>query len=249
MGTSKSYSASLTGQPQWGKLSRIVTTTCGSGTAPTSNLGKIVGRYVNVIGGASRAGSGHSKIGGRASLRTALKLGGFINSFKTSGGNLELALQQTGLTDLSTKSVSDIINHLIEYCSGPASTIDDSAAKEASSILLEELIANAQSLEEMQERLQANLNKYSLEEIMIKYFSNYIHEHLSRMFYEKLIKEKGKTSCNNLFRNIKEFIIVRMGQMNKNNPLNNIDWGGGQGARIIARIQQDVLTVFENYED
>lgn len=249
MGTSKSYLASIKGQPQWGKLSRTVTSTCNTGSISTSNIGKIIGRYVGVIGGALHAGSGRSKIGGRASLRTALKLGGFINSFISSGSSLESALQQTGLSDLSTKSVSDIINHLIEYCSGPASTIDDSAAKEATRILFEELIADAQSLEEMQERLRANLDKISLEEIMIKYFGNYIHEHLSRMFYEKLIKDKGKPSCNNLFRKIKEFIFVHLEQMNKRNPLNNIDWGGEQAENLVKRIQQDVLTVFENYED
>ncbi len=249
MGTSKSYKASIKDQPQWGKLSKTVTYSCSTGNIPTSNLSKIIGRYVEVIGGSSKAGNGHSKIGGQASLKTAKKLGSFLNSFISSGGNLSFSLQQTGLSDLTTKSVSDIINHLIEYCSGPAATIDDSAAKEASRILLEELIEDAQTIEEMQTRLKTNIDNSSLEEIIIKYFGNYIHEHLSRMFYEKLIKDKGKHSCNNLFKQIKEFIFIHLTQMNKRNPLSNIDWGGTQAEDLIKRIQQDVLIVFENYED
>jgi len=249
MGTSKSYLASIKGQPQWGDLSKSVTSSCSSGSISSSKIGKIINRYVGVIGGASKAGSGQSKIGGRSSLRTANKLGGFLSNFISSGGNLVSTLQQTGLSDLSTKSVSYIINHLIEYCSGNASTIDDSAAKEAVKILLEELISDAQTLEEMQDKLKANLDSVSLEEIMIKYFGIYIHEHLSRMFYEKLIKDKGKSSCDNLFREIKNFIFVRLEQMNKKNPLKNIDWGGEQADILIKRIQQDVLTIFENYED
>lgn len=249
MGTSKSYTASIKGQPQWGKLSKTVTRACSTGTIANPKLSKIVGRYVEVIGGASHAGSESSKIGGRASLKTAAKLGGFIYGFISSGGNLEAALQQTGLLDLSTKSVSDIINHLIEYCSGPASTIDDGAAKEASRILLEELIADAQSLEEMQERLRAYFDKVTLEEMIIKYFGYYIHEHLSKMFYEKLLKDKGKSACTNLFKEIQEFIVVRLGQLHKKNPLDTINWGGEAGLNIIKQIQQDVLKVFETYED
>jgi hypothetical protein len=249
MGTSTSYSASVKGQPQWGKLSGIVTSTCGSVKAKESNLQKILGRYVNVIGGASKAGSGKSKIGGRASLRTANKLGSFIGTFISTSGNIEEALSQTGLTDLSRRSVSEIVNYLIEYCSGPSSIIDDSAAKEASRILLEELIGNAKTLEEMKERLLSNLKGITIEEVIIKYYGHYVYGHLSKMFYEKLIKEKGKSACGSLFKQIKTFIFIQLSKMNKKNSLNKIKLGSEKAKNIIAKIQTDVLKVFENYEN
>jgi len=249
MGTSKSYSASIKGQPQWGKLSGIVTSNCNGTTVSNSSLGKILNRYVIVIGGASRAGGGKSRIGGKGAIRTAKRLGGFLSAFSSSGGNLQSALSETGLTDLSGKTVADIINHLIEFCSGPTITIDDKAAKEASRILLEELSSEAKTIEELAAVLKSQLDTESLEEIIVKYFSYYILEHLSVMFYEKLITEKGKNHCNDLFRQIKEFIFERLKEINKTSSLKDVDWGSDTAERLIKKIYQDVLTVFESHED
>lgn len=247
MGTSKSYSAKLKGQPQWGQLSSIVTRTCGTGGS-NQNLGKIISRYVEVMGGASNAGRGNSKIGGRAGIRTANRLGGFLGAFSSSGGNLQQTLKQIGLTDLIGKSLNEVINHLLEYCSGPSSSIDDVAAKEASKMILEELVSNAETVEEFQENLQNALDKGSLADIFIRYFGYYIFTHLSIMFHEKLIVEKGKTQCDDLFRQIKDFISEKLRNINKTNPLNNIDWNSNEADKLIKNIQEDVLRVFEGYE-
>ncbi len=249
MGTSTSYSASIKGQPQWGELSGIVTSTCSGGKAPESDIKEILRRYVGVIGGASTAGGGKSKIGGRASLRTAKNISGFLGTFISTGGNIEVALNQTGLTELAKRSVSEIINYLIEYFTGPASTIDDRSAKEASRILLEELIVNAKTLEEMKEKLSLTLRGMSIDEVIVRYFGYYVYEHLSVMFYEKLVKEKGKSSCGNLFRQIKKFIFNRLRKMNKKDSLSQIKFGSLKAKNVIARIQTEVLKVFENYED
>lgn len=141
--------------------------------------------------------------------------------------------------------MGDIINHLIEYCSGIASTIDDNAAKEASRLLFEDLIAGAKDVDEVELLLSQNFKTHSFEEIIIKYFGIYINELLSKWFYEKLIMNKKESDCSNLFRQIKDFIFETVGSMQKNNPLQNIDWSSADADRLIKNIQQDVLTVFE----
>lgn len=249
MGTSKSYKATVSGQPQWGDLSESITRNCNAGIISIDKRGTIIGNFIRVIGGASSAGRGGSKIFGQSGIKTAKNLGSFLGGFVSSNGNLQDALAQTGLIDLTGKTVEDIINHLIEYCSGPASSIDDRAAKEASRKLLEELASNASTIEELEEKLKDRMDQESIEEIAIKYFGYYIIEHLSVMFYEKLVREKGKSECSNLFSQIEEFIIDRLTGMNKTNPLNEIDWGSDNADRIIKNIQQDVLTVFENHEN
>lgn len=248
MGTSKSYKATVQGQPQWGELSSSVTRSCDGGDVSSDSLSRILGNFVNVVGGASISGRGGSKIAGRSGIKTAKKLGGFIGGFVASGGDLSQTLSQTGLTDLTGKSVEEVIDHLIEFCSGPASTIDDRAAKEASRKLLEEIASNAKTIEELQERLQNTVDRETLEDLMVKYFGYYVLEHLSVMFYEHLVIKKGKSECSNLFRQIEAFIIDRLDEMNKTNPLNNINWGSDDADRLIKNIQQDVLTVFENHE-
>lgn len=248
MGTSKSYSASIKGQPQWGNLSNSVTSNCDGETVSASNLGNIISRYVGVIGGSSRAGRGNSKIAGRAGIRTAKNIGTFLGSFSSSGDDIQFALKKLGLTDLDGLSLNDVINKLLEYCTGPSSTLDDVAAKAASQKILEELAGDSETIEEWQQQLVETLKNETLEDIIERYFGYYIFEHLSIMFYEKLIVDKGKSDCENLFRQIKDYIFEKIKNINGTNPLKNIDWGSDESDRLIKNIQEDVLKVFEGYE-
>jgi hypothetical protein len=246
MGTSKSYSATIKGQPQWGQLSRVVTTSCGAGTIPNSNLANILSNYVNVIGGASNAGRGGSRISGRGGIRTAKRIGAFLGAF-AGGSGIREALDQVGIKGLEGKTLEDIINQLIEYCSGPSNTIDDVAAKTASQKLFEELAENAVTPEDFEKQIKEVIERDGIQEVLIRYFSLYMFEHLSVMFYEKLVVDKGKTDCDDLFKQIKDYIHEKLKAMNKTNPIENIDWKSEAADRVVKNIQEDVLKVFENY--
>ena len=244
MGTSKSFSDLTKRMPNWPSFSGTVTRNCDGSVLAGEKLTDILKGYVTAIGGASSAGRGGSKVAGRAGIRTAKKIGGFFAAFTNSGGSFIKALESTGLDNIRAKSVSDVVNHLIEYCSGPASTLDDKAAKEASRLLFEEILVSANSLEDAEELMQQVFTSTTHEELIIKYFGYYVLEHLSIWFYEKLVKEKGKTVCTELFRQLKNFIFESLKKMQKKNPLQKIDWGGDEADRLIKNIQQDVLTIF-----
>jgi hypothetical protein len=231
--------------PNWGDLSSTVTTNCDSSVLTSEKKETILQNYIAVVGGASKAGRGGSKIAGKSGIRSAKKIGSFLGAFTSSGNNIHKALESTGLTDFQDKSVSDIINHLIEYCSGTASTIDEVAAKEATRKLLEELVSNAESIEEMEELLSSKFEESRLEDIIIKYFGYYIYEHLDKWFYEKLIKDKNPSDANYFFRQIKDFIFESLKDIQRVNSLQNLDWGSDEADRLIKNIQQDILTVFE----
>jgi len=245
MGTSKSFSEVRKQMPNWPELSSSVTRSCDGSTLAPNKLATIVSGYVGAIGGASIAGRGGSKVGGRSGIQTAKKLGSFLGTFQGSNYNIKETLESLGLTDIDSKSVSDIINHLIEYCSGPASTIDDKAAKEASRLILEDLISNATNIEEIEEMLKKTFETSSSEDLIIKYFGYYIYEHLSIWFYEHLIKSKNENNCEHLFRQIKEFIFERLKNLNRVNSLEKIAWGTDESDTLIKNIQVDVLTVFQ----
>lgn len=244
MGTSASYHPSLKGKPEWGDLSRNVTSGCNGQDLDNEKLGNIFDKYMKVIGGVNKASSGRSAVMGRAGIRSATNLGKFLGSFSSSGYDIEQSLSEIGITDLSTKNLSDIINHLIEYCSGPSSTIDDKAAKEATKLLLDEIIEKADSIDSFKLQLEETLKKESLEEIIIKYFGYYIFEHLSVMFYEKLTKEKGDIKRGKLFKEIKDFILENLKSVNKTNPLKNLNWASNKAKELINKIFKNVLTVF-----
>jgi hypothetical protein len=245
MGTSKSFSSLTKKMPNWPSFSGTVTRSCDGSTLSNDRAVEILKGYVTAIGGAAKAGTGGSGVAGKSGIRTATKLGGFFGAFINSNGKIEPALKLAGVTDLTTKSVAEIIDHLIEYSSGPASTIDDKAAKEAARLLLEELVGSATSVEEMETLLNQYFELRSHEELIIKYFGYYILEHLSVWFYEKLVIEKGKNECTTLFRQIKDFILERLRGVNRNRPLQKINWGSQESDTLIKNIQQDVLTVFE----
>lgn len=245
MGTSKSFSdVSHSMVPNWGILSSSLTSNCDSSVLPAQKLQSIMGNFVSALGGATRGGRGGSKVGGRSSVRTAKIIGGVFSKF-ISSGNIRQTLESTGLTDIDNKTVGDVINHLIEYCSGSATSIDDNAAKEATRLLLEELMGRAESIDEVQTLLQETFATNTLEDVIIKYFGYYINELLSKWFYENLIKNKSESDCNNLFSQIKNFIVERVGDMHRRNSLQNIDWSSDEADRLIKNIQQDILTVFE----
>ncbi len=245
MGTSKSFSSLTKKMPNWPSFSSTVTRSCDGSQLSKEKASEILKGYVTAIGGATTAGRGSSTVAGKSGIRTVIKLGGFFGAFIGSGGKIREALKSTGLSDFEDKSVSEIINHLIEYSAGPSSTIDDKAAKEASRLLLEEIIGAANSIEELETTLNEVFEKQTHEELIIKYFGYYILEHLSVWFYEKLVKEKGKDECTGLFRQIKDFIFESLRSVNKNRLLQNIKWGTDESDTLIKNIQQDVLTVFE----
>ena len=246
MGTSKSFSDTRHAMmPNWKELSTVMTSSCDSTTLPVEKKKKILRNYVSVVGGASKAGRGGSKIAGKSGIRTAKKIGGFFGSFTGSDNNLREALRSTGLTDLQDKTVSDIINHLIQYCSGSASTIDEIAAKEATRKLFEELVSDAGNIDEMEAMLQSKFEATTSEDILITYFGYYIYEHLDKWFYEKLIRDKNPSDCTNLFKQIKDYIFESLRDVQRTKTLQNIDWSSDEADRLIKNLQQDILIVFE----
>lgn len=246
MGTSKSFSDVKHSMiPNWSTLSSSLTSNCDSTNLSTQSMRRIMHNLVSVLGGSTVGGRGSSKVGGRSSIGTAKKIGGVFSTFINSGSNIRETLESTGLTNIENKTAGDIINHLIEYCSGSSSSIDDNAAKEATRLLLEDLIGSANSIEEVELLLSQTFEINTLEDTIIKYFGYYINELLSKWFYENLIKRKNETDCNNLFSQIKNFIFESVEQMHKRNPLQNINWSSNEADVMVRNIQQDILTVFE----
>lgn len=245
MGTSKSYSdVNKKNMPNWPELSRTITRTC-DGTTPTNDrMISILNYYVEAIGGSSAASRGSNK--SRKGARKTAKNLATIFQIIQQGGSISDVLAFTGFdTNLNGKTVEEVINHLIEFCSGPGSTVDDRAAKQASRMLLEELIDSANDLNDIDNKLSQVFQTADSQDLIIKYFAYYIYEHISIWFYDHLIKDKNQQDCESLFSHLRNFIVQRVGQINKKNPLTNVNWGSPDANQVISNIQRDVLIVFE----
>lgn len=242
MGTSQSYSG-ITGNPNWSKLSRQITTTCGNGSINQINLQKIASAFVSLLGGSNVGGRGGSSVGGKAGIRTARKIGDVFSKISREG--FSYALSSSGFVDDGNKTPNDVINHLLEYCAGVASTLDDTAAKEAERKLLEEICAEAKTLKDLEQNFKKIFDDNDIQELLIKYYAYYIYEHLSIDFYEKLVKEKGKDKCGNLFKQIKDFLFEKIKNISQKIDLSKIKWTLEEGDRIVKNIFEDTLKAFE----
>lgn len=210
----------------------------GSGSHGASSTSSSGGKT-----GSSRPRKGKSV--GKAGRKTASRLGSFFSSVSSSG--LSQAFTEIGI-DINGKTVRDAVNYLLDYCSGAATNLDETAAKAASNQLLDELVEGAATLDEMETKLKESVNNKGIDELLVRYFGLYTFEHLYQMFEGKLVKEKGKSNSTALFKNIKEFIFECLKGINQDKPLKSVDWKGGGALSIVDQIYTKTINYFRFYE-
>jgi hypothetical protein len=243
MGTSKSYKGYV-GNPKWRTLSTSVTGTSNSvGLIPNQKVKNILSNYVSFIGGSKISGGGSSKIFGKAGINTAQKFANVVTLISSQG--FDKAMQEIGLIDFKDKTPNEILAYILEYSSGPAALLDETAAKSAEKELLLNICANAEDIDNLEKNFKEYLNEHDINDILIQYFTNYIYEHLSQAFEEKLIKEKGLKKYGNLFSQIKKCLYEEIRILSKKTDLKNINWSKKQGENIIKEIFTEILNLFE----
>jgi hypothetical protein len=245
MGTSKSFKG-IKGNPNWSNLSRTVTLSCTTGSIDESKLAKVANKYVQLLGGSNYGGRGRSNIGGRAGIKTAQKLGRFLSDVKSKG--FGSAIYAIGYRIGDKPDPNEIINFILEYCAGVASTIDEVAAKAAEGELLSEIGGEAKDFEELAKNFEDKINEYGIEELLIRFYAYYIYEHLSVTLYEKLIKDKGKNATSNFFRQLKKYLVERINNISRKRDLSKIEWANREGEELVKNILEGTLKAFEYYE-
>lgn len=245
MGTSKAYGG-LKGVPTWSNLSSSVTKAVNDGHPTQDSLRKIMSNAVAHFGGSNRAYSGGSKTGGRASVKTAQRLGSFLGNVQNNGFISSLNGLGKGI---DINDVSQAKGIIIEHCANNAGTLDEVAAKAAMRDLLNDIGADALSINEFGEKFESAIKDYGPKELIVKYFGNYLYEHLATDFYEKLIKEKGIKETNSFYRDLKEYIIEQTKTISENHDLRSIDWQSRSGQTVIQELFRETLIAFEGYED
>lgn len=243
MGTSASYNG-LKKSPGWSSISSTVTKACDNVNADAPKRAYIKhARFVlenrtGQHGGRSGVGSaGTNAAKGLRSVFAKVRVAGLSNTLASLGFKL----------DANTKT-SDVINFLLEHCCGPAATLDEVAAKQAEKALLEEICLDADTFEDLQEHFQSTLDEFTDTEILVKYFTYYLFEHMSQRFYEKLVKKKGHENAGKLFVDIKEYIKECVIDIARNDNLRTINWSNNNGRNIEEGIFNETLEAFGSYE-
>jgi hypothetical protein len=270
MGTTQRIVPGITGEPNWGALSRSITSIAKtvekeSQTENESNITpeeikkeykKLIDRrekhiraaFNNLVqtgGGAKAVSSGSSKSLGRAGFRSAIRISSFFSGVSQNG--LQAELQAVGFGTLTGKTVRDIIDFLVIYASETNSGMDETAASKASCELFDEIARQAgDDLEEFEKLLKEAVDVNGLSTILCRFWGLYIFEHLSQRFEEKIEQEKGGETKRETFKIIKEYILGQVELLNTRTPIGKINWSGDQGSLEVSKIFESIINILSD---
>lgn len=270
MGTTQRIVPGVTGEPNWGDLSRSIT-----GVAKTVEkesetdeeivktpeeikkgekvYKKLINRrnkhvkavFKNLIrtgGGSKNVSSGNSKSLGSAGRKSARKIAGFFAGVSVNG--LQKELDAIGFGSLTGKSVQDIIDFLLVYTSGTNTGMDETAATKASCEVFDEIIdQTGNDIEAFENKLKEAVDGNGLANILCRFWGLYIFEHLSQRFAEKIEQQKGSEIGKETFKIIKDDIIGRIEVLNNHRPVKQIDWIGDEGSKEIEKIFKSIINI------
>ncbi|MBB6609687.1 hypothetical protein H7F15_01430 [Pontibacter sp. Tf4] len=266
MGTTQRIVPGVTGEPNWGNISRGVTSVAGTiqkeqteekkdepNTKKQQQLTKrrqeqvkqTVGRLIQASGGRAAVKSGRSATLGRSGRRGAQRLSGFLSVVATGGLAAALSTVTSPLANLTGLTNDEIIRRIVAYCSDASTGMDETAANAACNHLMQHYAEQAQTPEDLERVMQGAIAANGVEFLLCEYFGFYIFEHLSQRFQEKITQDRGKAVSSATFDEIKLDIIGRVRVMGATKPISQINWHGPQGHQIIDDIFDSVLVIFQ----
>jgi hypothetical protein len=271
MGTSTGYQMPTGGE--WRPLKVDATAFVQDPDAEEEGLGQdeqsvtpesLLGRYMQAVRSADRSSAPNGQGGGvpgsdgdggrdggtrasagggmKSARRVTQSLGDFLSRVGTSG--ICDALNDIGLGGLAGQSPLQIAAALLDKLTGPASTIDDAAARAACDDLNKELIQGAQTLEDMDRLIKEALDARGLGGVLMRFFSLYMYRRFCRDFYESWSKRVGASKANAKLAAIKKFIDTTLKARCVNKEVTAIRWQGGEGQRLMSQVIGEACRVF-----
>jgi len=257
MGTSKGYQLPSGGN--WTPLKKDATSFAKGSSSVTA--GVLLRQYIRANGGARAiahgrdygtrsAPTGASRQSGRgggggggAARNTARNLGHFLSRLASVG--LDQALREEGLSKLVGRPADEVAAGLLDVLTSPASTLDEAAARKALAALNDELLAKADTYEDVQRILSESLDKQGLARIIASFFGHYLYERFCRDFYEQWVRKVGSSEAARLLKSIKDYIRSALKAKFAARDITRVNWRSREGMRLIEQVMQDTLDIFE----
>ncbi len=192
-------------------------------------------------GSAGDKGGGGGGFGG-AAARTGQQLGNFLSRVAEVG--LQEALKEAGLSDLIGKSAEEVADGLTDAFTGPASTLDDEAARVALYELNKEVLEECETFEEAEESFEKIVDEPGIIKTIVSFFEKYIYRIFCRDFYEGWQKKVGAEQARQKLDEVKGYI--RSSTRNRfSGETTNKNWAGNEGLQASLQILNDTIEIFE----
>lgn len=175
-------------------------------------------------------------------MGTARNLGSFLSRVGEVG--LAESLRERGRDNLVGKSATEVSDALLDEFAGPASTLDNAAAREALAELRDQLLEDAVTFEDVEKKLDTALDELGLFGILASFFGFYVYKLFCRNFYEDWLKKVGNSRTINKLREIQDYIISSIRAKLAGKTLSSSDWKGAGGRRLAEEVLKDTLEVF-----
>ena len=218
------------------------------GGAPSSGAGGGVSTTKTPRKGGHKAGAGGgSGSGGRvakasAAVGTARNLGGFLSSVDAVG--LAQALRDRGLDSVVGKSAADVADALLDEFAGPASTLDNALARESLAEIRDELLTDAESFEDVEQRLNGAIDELGIFGILVSFFGHYIFKNFCRNFYEDWVKRVGDAKAAASLTQIKDYVTSSLRTKLAGKKVSEVDWYKGDGKQFVEEVLKETVEVF-----
>lgn len=241
MGTSANYNAP-TG-PQWKKLKGKVSRLTSHSRLNSTGIKGILRDFVNVNYGSSRSAIGPGGTARReVAQNVAQKIGGFFSSVNDIG--FRKVFEDAGLGSFEGKTLSEIAHALLDHLGGPSNTLDEADVRMALCDLMDEILNNADSPEDVEQVMEARAHGEALDNLIRRFFGYYIYEQFCRDFYGRLVANIGNEEAEKSIDEIRDYICEVLKDEIGDRDMNQINWSGDQGKQIIGEILDETLEVF-----
>lgn len=266
MGTTQRIMPGVSGEPNWGDLSKAITHISktieeekkldNKNISPqeegkiykkisdrrTAHIKSAFKKLVATGGGRKNISDGGSKSIGKAGIKSARKITGFFSG--VSGSGLQQTLTDIGFGSLQGKTFQEVIDYLLIFCSESNEGMDETAANKASCEVMKEVADLAgNDLYKFEELVKQYVDGTGLSDMLCKFWGLYIFEHLSQRFREKIEQNKGVEVAKETFKIIKDDIVGQVKVLNTHRPVTKIDWRGTSGKEEINKIFDSVIKI------
>ena len=240
---------------EWRPLKATATAYAKSGERTPQATGKLLRNYVRAMGGAaalssrgggSGSGSGAGAVSASPAAIAGQQLGNFLTGVSSAG--LEQTLRSVGLEQFVGGSAADILGALLDVVAGPASTLDEVAARDAVVALTEEMFAEAQNGEDIEAVIQEVVNEQGVTGVLQDFFAEYLYRLFLRDFYEGWQRKAGDEQASEMLGDVRDFIQQSVIREDVIADTRRVDWFGVEGESLCQKILGDTVAIFEVQE-
>lgn len=242
MGTSQSHN--LKKGPNWTEAKRSITSIANEQGNTDENCKKFVSSFSKAIGDnvfRNNRQRGGRSLFGNAGARMSNNLILFIKDVRSNGiaGVLQINGEPVGQQPVEKK---DFIEKILSYLSGEHdSSMDDAAAIDAMNKLLDSILADCETQEEIEKKLK-NATEDDLVNWVVSFEIEYLLEYSAELFQSHIFSKSDnpeKVLCQ-----IKKWLHRELDEMLTDN-LKEVNLDSQEGEKILDNLTAEILEIWK----